>query len=192
MSFAHIPNFASPAPHSLTATAAPVPFHADPIFAAIEGHGDAWIAYQIAPDGQASAYADHEMSNALDALLATSCATRPGAFALLQHLWWFLDEEAENAEAHGQGWLIAEARARELALLLGAAVPERIGLATPLGRLAGEIARQLPSPLVIDAAPAPAPALVRVGRALSLAGEVVAAVVIVAGGAALVSLATLA
>jgi hypothetical protein len=82
MSHALIPNFSFPLP----SLAERVPFHADPILAAIERHEEAWAVFQVAPDGEASLRADAENDAALADLLATPCATQFGAFALLRHL----------------------------------------------------------------------------------------------------------
>ncbi|SFH04839.1 hypothetical protein [Methylobacterium gossipiicola] len=92
----------------------------DPIHAAIADHRQAWNAFQVAPEGEDTILANDAMSEALDALLAASCATRPGARALLAHLRWWLAEEAEFAAGYQPAYGRAEARAAELAMLLGA------------------------------------------------------------------------
>ena len=76
------------------ATIEHVPFHADPILAAIDAHDRAWSAYQVASDaivGQAHA----EMEAALARLLAEAvpCATHFGSLALLRHLRWHIDHD---------------------------------------------------------------------------------------------------
>lgn len=63
-----------------------VPYHADPIFAAIDRHSEAWSVFQVAPEGQASIAADAETFDALHVLLSTPCATRTGMFCLVRHL----------------------------------------------------------------------------------------------------------
>lgn len=95
----------------------------DPIHAAIAGHREAWDAFQVAPEGEDTILANDALFEALDALLAASCATRPGADALLAHLRWWLAEEAEFAAGYQPAYGRAEARAAELAMLLGAPAP---------------------------------------------------------------------
>lgn len=166
-----------------------VPYHADPIFAAIDRHSEAWSVYQVAPEGQASIDADAETFDALHALLATPCATRAGMFCLIRHLRWWLTEEAVNAGAYDtddgpNAWTIAEAREADLSLCLGVERIERLPLALPSGRLVGPVIDLRPIPVAsraIAAAPAvlalPAPA-----RLAPLAGEALAALVLVVGG----------
>jgi hypothetical protein len=96
-----------------------VPNFADPILAAINRHNEAWSVFQVAPEGEASETANLETYDALTALLTTSCGTRFGSLPLLQHLRWWLTEEAVNAGAYGEEWAIAEARAADLTLFLG-------------------------------------------------------------------------
>ena len=92
----------------------------DPILEAITGHREAWDTFQIAPEGEDTILANGALFEALDALLAASCATRAGAYALLAHLHWWLVEEAEFAGDYQPVYGRAEARVAELAMLLGA------------------------------------------------------------------------
>jgi hypothetical protein len=87
-----------------------VPFHADPILAAIDAHDEAWSVWQAATDA-ALPRAHHEMEGALAQLLATPCLTRFGSVALLRHLRWHIDHDGiTDAAVH--------ARASDLALYL--------------------------------------------------------------------------
>lgn len=99
----------------------------DPILAAITTHRQAWDAFQHAPEGEDTILANDALFEALDALLGASCATRPGAHALLAHLRWWLAEEAEFAAGYQPAYGRAEARAGELALLLEAPAPSAGG-----------------------------------------------------------------
>jgi hypothetical protein len=92
----------------------------DPILAAITGHREAWDTFQIAPEGEDTILANDALFEALDALVAASCATRDGAYALMAHLRWWLVEEAEFAGNYQPVYGRAEARVAELAMLLGA------------------------------------------------------------------------
>lgn len=92
----------------------------DPIFAAIARHRQAWDAFQVAPEGEDSVNACCEMHEALDAVLATACATRPGVAALVDHLRWWLTEEAEFAADYQPSYGRAEARIAEIVMLTGA------------------------------------------------------------------------
>ena len=188
MSLARIPDFSLP-----ILDADRIPFHADPVLAAIERHEEAWSVFQVAPEGEASERAETDVGDALDALLATPCATRFGTFALLRHLCWWLREEAEFSDAYQPGYGIAQAHASDLALLLNVATIESLPVATPLGRLSASVVRGLRSPMVLDAAPVspPVPALARLGRAMGHAGELLAAITLVAGGVGFVGLASL-
>ncbi|MBA9069914.1 hypothetical protein FHR71_003675 [Methylobacterium sp. RAS18] len=171
------------------------PFHADPILAAIERHSEAWSIFQVAPEGDASIAADAETFDALNDLLATPCATRAGMFCLIRHLRWFLETEATNADAYEivggpNAWTIARAREADLSRCLGVERIERLPIALPSGRLLGPVIDLRPVP-VLDGLPPRAPAFARVNRAVSLGGDVLAAVVIVIGGCGLSGLATL-
>lgn len=124
-----------------------VPNLADPILAAIDRHNEAWSVFQVAPEGEASEVANLETYDALTALLTTPCGTRFGSLSLLQHLRWWLAEEAPNASAYGEEWAIAEARAADLTLFLGspplpAAVPFDF---QKLGPVASQIVRRTAS-----------------------------------------------
>jgi hypothetical protein len=92
----------------------------DPILAAIAEHQVAYDAFQIAPDGKDAELAQDEMLEARGVLLSTSCVTLAGCFALIEHLRWFIAEEAVNyAETNDQEWRQIMAREAELAMLLG-------------------------------------------------------------------------
>jgi hypothetical protein len=91
----------------------------DPILAVINRHQDAWSAFQVAPEGEASEAANLETYDALMELLKAPCATRFGNIALLQHLRWWLAEEAVNAAAYGEQRGAAQARAADLTMFLG-------------------------------------------------------------------------
>ena len=184
---------------SLTSDSDRVPFHADPILAAIERHSEAWAAFQIAPTGKASADADAdaETFDALHALLATPCATRAGMLCLIRHLRWFLSEEAPNADAYSaeggpSAWGIAQAREADLSRCLGVERIERLPLALPSGRLIGPVIDLRPvSTSTAEPYPAVTPTRLQFGRALSRAGEVVAALVLIVGGCGFVGVASL-
>lgn len=175
--------------HALTirTDAETVPYHADPILAAIDRHSEAWSVFQVAPEGNASIAADAETFDALHALLATPCATRAGMFCLIRHLRWFLDNEAPNADAYEiiggpNAWTIAQAREADLSRCLGVERIERLPTALPSGRLLGPV---IDLRLVAVATP------VRFARLLSRAGDVVAALVLVLGGIGLTGFASL-
>lgn len=155
-----------------------VPFHADPVLAAIERHAEAWSVFQAAPEGEASERADDETFAALDALLGTACATRAGALCLIRHLRWWLSEEAPNASAYGASWPIARAREADLSLAFGVERIERRPLVLPSGRMLAPVAERRPAPA-------------RTGSVLATAGEVLSALIIVAGGACLTGFASL-
>jgi len=69
-----------------------VPFHADPILAAIDHHDEAWAVWQSATDALV-ARRHVEVEGALARLLATPCATQFGALALLRHLRWHIQHD---------------------------------------------------------------------------------------------------
>lgn len=69
-----------------------VPFHADPVLAAIDHHDEAWSVWQCATDALV-ARRHVEMEGALARLLATPCATQFGALALLRHLRWHIQHD---------------------------------------------------------------------------------------------------
>lgn len=151
-----------------------LPFHADPVLAAIERHTEAWQVFQAALDDEALMRAEYEADAALYSLLGTACATRAGMFCLIRHLRWFLAEEAGNTSGGGDACSIAQAREADLSRCLGVEPIQRLPLALPSGRLL-----------------APAAILVRAGRALSRAGDVVAAIILVVGGVGLTGFASL-
>lgn len=155
-----------------------VPFHADPVLAAIERHSEAWAVVQVARPGADSERADIEMQAALTALLGTACATRAGAFCLIQHLRWWIAEEAPNAGAHSDAWAVARAREADLSKFLGVEQIERRPLVLPSGRMLAPVAELRPAPA-------------RGGSVLATAGEVLSALIIVAGGACLTGFASL-
>ena len=163
---------------ALAADGGRVPFHADPVLAAIERHSEAWAVVQIARPGADSERADDDMEAALTALLGTACATRAGAFCLIQHLRWWLAEEAPNAGAYGDAWVIARAREADLSKFLGVERIERHPLVLPSGRMLASVAEPRPVPI-------------RTGSVLATAGEVLSALIIVAGGACLTGFASL-
>ncbi|MGX9984629.1 hypothetical protein [Methylobacterium fujisawaense] len=72
----------------------------DPIHAAIKRHRAAYDVYQVAPEGTPSVIANDEYDAASDALVSTACATRFGALALVEHLRWWLHQEAEFKAGH--------------------------------------------------------------------------------------------
>ena len=87
-----------------------VPFHADPILAAIDAHDEMWSVWQVAPE-TTLLRAHAEMENALARLLATPCLTRFGSLALLRHLRWHIAHDGiTDAAVH--------ARASDLAMYL--------------------------------------------------------------------------
>lgn len=154
------------------------PFHADPVLAAIDRHSEAWAVVQVARPGADSERADVEMQAALTALLGTACATRAGAFCLIQHLRWWLAEEAPNAGAYGDAWAIAQAREADLSKFLGVERIERRTLVLPSGRMLAPVAKLSPAPA-------------RGGSVLATVGEALSALIIVAGGACLTGFASL-
>ena len=114
-----------------------VPFHADPVLAAIDAHDEAWSVWQVAPE-TILLRAHAEMETALARLLATPCLTRFGSLALLRHLRWHIAHDGiADATVHQ--------RASDLALYLGldfpAVVPPRRPLAPVLRALSrgGEV-----------------------------------------------------
>ncbi|MFD6320941.1 hypothetical protein [Methylorubrum thiocyanatum] len=155
-----------------------VPFHADSVLAAIERHSEAWAVVQVARPGTDSERVDVEMQAALTALLGTACATRAGAFCLIQHLRWWLAEEAPNAGAYGDAWAVARAREADLSKFLGVERIERRPLVLPSGCMLAPVAELRPAPARTDSV-------------LATAGEALSALIIVAGGACLTGFASL-
>lgn len=194
-------------------TLAPAPA-ADLIHAAITRHSTAYHAYQVAPEGAASVFASDDYDAATDALVTTPCASRFGALALLGHLRWWLREEAEFSAAHQPGYGIAEARVADLTLFLGTDLPPvAIPCAFPSGRMSPTPPRLLPGvdrysqsaalalpneplpgedePWQAIAAIRPDTAFAHGRRFIGMAGELLAALVIIGGGAVLTGLASL-
>lgn len=195
------------------ATIEHVPLHTDPILAAIDAHSEAWSVFQVAAEGKPSEDADIALDEALTTLLGTACATRFGGLALLRHLRWWLGEEAEFSDSYQPEYAAAQARASDLSLFLGfelalVNVPD----ATPIGPLASRIVRRLAfrydgpafnfrpldedAPGSIEPWQAVAPIRpdtphVRALRFLDGAGDVLAALVLVVGGMAVIGLASL-
>lgn len=155
-----------------------VPFHADPVLAAIERHSEAWAVFQVARPGADRELAVDDMQTALTALLGTACATRAGAFCLIQHLRWWLAEEAPNAGAYGDAWAVARAREADLSKFLGVERIERRPLVLPSGRMLAPVIEQRLAPA-------------RTGSVMAAAGEALSALIIVAGGACLTGFASL-
>lgn len=193
---------------------------ADPIHAAIARHRAAYDAYQVAPEGRPSIEANDEYDAASEALVATACATRFGALALLAHLRWWLTDEAEFKDGHQPAYGLAEARASDLVLFLGTPLPPAVRpnvdvlagflpQAAPAGRLGRALPacdrdrRNAPFALPNEAMPGewddaalivstrPDTAHVRASRLLTLSGEVLAGFLIIGGGVALPALASL-
>ncbi|WP_066922865.1 hypothetical protein [Methylobacterium sp. CCH5-D2] len=100
-----------------------VPTHADPIQGAITDHRKAWAAFQVAPAGNPSLVAEQTLDGTLSTLLLTPCKSRGGAVALLQHLQWWIAEEAPYADSFAPLYAFAETRAADLALFLNAQPP---------------------------------------------------------------------
>ncbi|ACS44196.1 hypothetical protein [Methylorubrum extorquens] len=151
-----------------------VPVHADPVFAAIDRHNEALAVFAAAPQGRARARARDNLHKALADLLGTPCATRTGMLSLIRHFRRWETEET-SPDAGGPEFGIAMARAADLSICLGVPPIQRHPVVLPSGRLI-----------------APArPVATRVGRALARGAETLAALVIIAGGAGLVGIATL-
>lgn len=192
----------------------------DPIHAAITRHRIAYDAYQVAPEGRPSIEANDEYDAASDALVATPCATRFGALALLAHLRWWLQDEAEFKDGHQPAYGLAEARAADLALFLGTPLPPTVRpnvdvlagflpQSAPAGRLGRTLppcdlySHSAPSALPNEALPGewsdaalivparPDTAHVRAWRLLTLSGELLAGFLIIGGGTVLTGLASL-
>ncbi|AWN51421.1 hypothetical protein [Methylobacterium sp. 17Sr1-1] len=89
----------------------------DPILEAIAAHRTAYDAFQIAPEGEASVLAEEAYRGAGDVLVTTACTTANGALKLLEHLRWWLAEEAAFAEAHQPTYGAAQVRVADLSVL---------------------------------------------------------------------------
>jgi len=137
----------------------------DPILTAIAAHRAAWQSCATAPDGL-SAQARHiNQRAALSTLLGTPCATRAGAASLLRHLRICLAADGLTLSLGPFFARVAHARAQDLALVLEeeqARAPRR------LGEIVAAIVRRLRG-----------------------AGEAVAALVLLVGGAFLIGAASL-
>ncbi|WP_279358203.1 hypothetical protein [Methylobacterium indicum] len=96
---------------------------ADTILAAIATHRAAYDAFQVAPDGEASILAEEAYREAGDALVTMACTTSAGAMALLEHLRWWLADEAEFAQAHQPTYGAAQVRVADLTVLACACWP---------------------------------------------------------------------
>lgn len=190
MSHALIPNFSVPLV-PIHDDGDRVPFHADPILAAIEAHEEAYAVFQAVAQGGPTLRAFESMEIALEVLLGTPCATRFGGFALVRHLRWWIEAEAHHASDCEPGYSIAQAREADLTRFLGSDGVSRIGVAMPSGRLPVSVPAPRPTRIVIEAGPVPSPALVRLGRAVASAGELLTCLVLVAGGCVLTGLASL-
>lgn len=103
MAHAPIPDFSLAAPALPPLTARILP--GDPVLAAIDAHAEAWAVYWCTPTGRAAEIAEDKLSVALEDLLATPCASRFGALALIRHLRWLIDQGAiapETADLCGR------------------------------------------------------------------------------------------
>ncbi|MFH6783571.1 MULTISPECIES: hypothetical protein [Methylobacterium] len=89
----------------------------DPILVAITAHRTAYDAFQVAPEGEASVLAEEAYREAGDALITTACTTAASALKLLDHLRWWLADEAEFAEAHQPTYGAAQVRVADLTVL---------------------------------------------------------------------------
>ncbi|MCJ2065886.1 hypothetical protein MKK63_24725 [Methylobacterium sp. J-088] len=182
MTHARIPDF-TPAPGAVRVVAS------DPILAAIQTHAEAWSVFQVAPGGVASERAETAMQEALEHLLATPCGSRFGALALVRHLRWYAREEAVTADAEDFFGRLVLMREADLSRFAGSdLLPDMLPVAAPLGRLAPAAERRAPPCRTV----APREFVRRrLLRASGLAGEALAAIAIIGGGAVLTGLATL-
>ncbi|GJD91186.1 hypothetical protein BHAOGJBA_4734 [Methylobacterium hispanicum] len=137
MTHARFPDFSQPLPPAAPRLIEHVPFHADPVLAAIDAHDEAWAVWQMAPEAKVlQAHAEKEQ--ALARLLATPCSTRFGTLALLRHLRWHIQHDGlADAAVHA----CAARAARELNVDFPPVEPPREPIAPVLGilRRAGEI-----------------------------------------------------
>ncbi len=202
------------------ATITHAPVSADPIHAAIERHRAAYEAFQTAPQGAPSFVASDEYDAATEALVSTACATRFGALALVSHLRWWIEAEAEFKAAYQPAYGLAEARVSDLTLFIGSPLPPAarpnvdvlagfLPQAAPAGRLGRVLPacdrhrHNAPSALPNEAMPGewgdaalivstrPDTAHVRASRLLTLSGEVLAGFLIIGGGTVLTGFASL-
>ncbi|MCJ2076576.1 hypothetical protein MKK68_13070 [Methylobacterium sp. E-016] len=188
-------------PHARTIT---LDTAADPIHVAIQRHCAAILAYLDAP----SLITNDDLDAATDALVATPCASRFGALALLKHLNGWLNAAADFADEHQPAYSLAKARAADLTLFLGTNLPPiSIPYAFPSGRLPAVPPRALlaidrysqsapaalpnePLPGEIEpwqavAAVRPDTAFVRARRFMDAGAELLAALMIIGGGCVL-------
>lgn len=147
------------------ATMKHAPTQPDPILAAIAAHRAAWQSFATAPDGLAAQAHHIDQRAALSTLLGTSCATRAGAEGLLRHLRTCLAADGASVDLGPFFARVARARAQDLALTLD--VDQE-----PAPRRLGEI-------------------VATIVRRLRGAGEALAALVLVVGGALLIGAASL-
>lgn len=141
-----------------------VPTAADPILAAIAAHRDAWRAFANATSetvGEAALVQRTAMAD----MLGTACTTRTGADALLRHLRACLSANGRTLDLGTIGRSLITARASDLALLLGMPGARASLAADP------ETSADI--------------------HALNRAGEAVAALVLIAGGIALIGLSSI-
>ncbi len=154
------------------------PILADPIHVAIARHRAAYDAYQVALEGAPSIEANDEYDAASDALVSTPCATRFGALALVSHLRWWLNEEAEFKAGHQPAYGLAEARVADLTLFVGTPLPPAMRPSVDV--LAGFLPQATP-----------AGRLGRSARLEYLTGELMAGFFLICGGAVLTGFASL-
>lgn len=147
-----------------TTPCALVTFPSDPVLGAIGVHRAAWIAFAQATPETADGAAIL-LRGTLANLLGTPCTTRAGAESLLRHLRACLAVEESAPRLDSRTAYVVAARIGDLVRLL-----DRPNVPAPvsLGEAAG-----------------------RVVRSLATAGEAVAALVLIAGGAVLTGFATL-
>ena len=107
---------------------------ADPILAAIATHRAAYDAFQVAPDGEASILAEGAYREAGDVLVTTACTTSAGAMGLLEHLRWWLADDAEFAQAHQPTYGAAQVRVADLTKLACACWPATALSVDPIHR----------------------------------------------------------
>jgi len=118
-----------------------VPAFADPILAVIDAHAEAYAVFQVAPEGKPVERAEIAMGDAMDTLLAASCATRFGGLALLRHLRWWLAAEAEFAAHYQPSYAQAQARADDLTLFLGSDISSVEAVTSRAERLSLPVSR---------------------------------------------------
>lgn len=106
----------------------------DPILAAIAAHRAAYEAFQVAPRGEASILAEEAYRATGDVLVSTTCTTPVGALKLLEHLRWWLTDEAEFAAAYQPTYGAAQVRVADLTMLACACWPATSLSADPIHR----------------------------------------------------------